>query len=644
MEVGQVIALIKSAIKGPLQSVKSEITSVAEHVDDVDNALFGYVFVDSTDEMTDYMKSYVLNSNKHIYQAQEVAGDPPNEFEIKEINYRVKESGIEAANNFIVTDKIPFDPETDGSATFTIKNASNLYDRYGAASRYDSSRIVFYNSSLESVYNTKYYLGGSSTSASDIFKLTYSNGDLSGSFSALSIPSTARYFALCWPISSSDKNSVPMANLPAITQQEAEAKNYGVYISTHSSTAYQFVDTEETYTDGENEVTNLKTRVTTIESEIPSSTNIITRNRDVEDVAKYASEYGVGYGGTENYYKQCSMLVTTDLHSCWDQFNSAIDYLNYLGTLDIGGCLGDIVVNKYTDDSTSYNSAVARSQKPFLTLVGNHDCGNSTTPSNCGTTAEVLAKFITPNEAKAGQSGLTVPYYTYTDTTHKITFICLYNYDSPETKEGGSYVWARGYACYSQTEIDWLITTLSNVPSDYAVVILEHEYTEPNTAVSCNWTQWNMAYIGSSNTNNAGYGDVQIVSEIVNAWKNGTTFSGTFAPSSSTVLPTLSISCDFTSRGAGEFICYLAGHRHRDIVAKNSKFNDQIAIVLGATAIDEWQNSDSDLPRVFGKKSEDLITVVGFDRRFKRINLVRIGSNKTFTMVDRTMFSIQYGS
>ena len=63
---------------------------------------------------------------------------------------------------------------------------------------------------------------------------------------------------------------------------------------------------------------------------------------------------------------------------------------------------------------------------------------------------------------------------------------------------------------------------------------------------------------------------------------------------------------------------------------------------MGKKANDYWQNENSDLPRTKGTKSEDAITVVSFDTTAKKVNLVRVGSNITTNMVNRTMISLPY--
>lgn len=373
-----------------------------------------------------------------------------------------------------------------------------------------------------------------------------------------------------------------------------------------------------------------------------SKVTILDRNADVLDAVYASSRYGVNGNGSENYQKMLSILVTTDVHGWYDRVDDAVAYMNGIPSIDGGCCLGDIVSGNFTESSTGYDTAVAKATKPWFTVIGNHDCGNSTDPSLCGSTAQVVTKYITPNEAKAGQSGLTVPYYYYDFADYSIRFIVMYNYESPTDQSGGAYIVRRGAACYDQTQLDWLVSTLNSTPEGYGVVILRHGQPETNVADACNFTQIGQTYTADNGTGL--YGAEPIVSDIVNAWINGTTLSKSYTPEStySSLLDTITISADFTSRGEGEFICYLVGHMHKDIMAHDSVHTDQKIVSLAATAVGNYQNANSDLPRIKSKKSFDCITVVSFDTIAKRINLVRIGSNKTTTMVDRTMLSIPY--
>ena len=60
-----------------------------------------------------------------------------------------------------------------------------------------------------------------------------------------------------------------------------------------------------------------------------SATEILERNRDVEHIMLASCQYGLHGLGRENFQKQFAMLVTTDVHGCGKQFQSAIEYLNY---------------------------------------------------------------------------------------------------------------------------------------------------------------------------------------------------------------------------------------------------------------------------------------------------------------------------
>jgi hypothetical protein len=79
------------------------------------------------------------------------------------------------------------------------------------------------------------------------------------------------------------------------------------------------------------------------------------------------------------------------------------------------------------------------------------------------------------------------------------------------------------------------------------------------------------------------------------------------------------------------------------MVAKVKKYPDQNIVSFASSADDDWQNYGSDLPRAEGTKSQDLLTAVSVCTDKKEIRLVRIGSNFTMDMRDRTYITIPYG-
>jgi hypothetical protein len=334
------------------------------------------------------------------------------------------------------------------------------------------------------------------------------------------------------------------------------------------------------------------------------------------------------------------MLVTTDVHGCPTQLNSAIDYLNYYEALDCGICLGDMQPSNFAEsDGTWYTGPVLRAEKDFYTVLGNHDNGNSAKMSISATPQMAFEKFILPTKEKIGIDGLDKPYYVKLIDKYKIALLVLDNYDAPDAlNEDGDYAICRSKEIFSQAQTDWLISALNAIPKEYHLIIAQHSYPYSAITETGDWTQEAITYDEKNP-----YGNNDMVSDIVNAWICGGALQAEYAPiSQKEILPTVQVNCDFTARGAGIFVCYLTGHHHYDAIAKSEKYPNQKIISLASTANDLWQNHCSDLPRALGTKAEDLLTVLSVHTEKRQIRLVRIGSNFTMDMKERTYKVLEY--
>lgn len=370
---------------------------------------------------------------------------------------------------------------------------------------------------------------------------------------------------------------------------------------------------------------------------------ILARNKDVEHIVNAATYTGV-YGRGAAMPKRFGLLVTTDVHRCVKHMQGALDYLDSMDALDCGICLGDIQGGNYTEtDASWYYMAVNACRKPFYTVIGNHDGGNSADKAISATKEQVLEKYIRTTRGKIGLPNIDKTYYAVNWDQYKLTLIVLDNYMAPEDRDAdGNFQYSRGLECLDQEEVDWLVHTLSQVPEDYQVIVARHGF--PDSAVKLDANGWTQKELGGTGTEASPYGQCELVPDVINAWIHGESLTGRYAPLEGYEgFPTLTVNADFSRRGQGVFVAYLIGHVHADIVGTSAKYPNQHAIWFAATASDDWQNYGcSDLPRARGTKAEDCITVFSVDTEKRRIHLVRVGSNITFDLRERTYTTIAY--
>ena len=91
----------------------------------------------------------------------------------------------------------------------------------------------------------------------------------------------------------------------------------------------------------------------------------------------------------------------------------------------------------------------------------------------------------------------------------------------------------------------------------------------------------------------------------------------------------------------GEFLCWLAGHTHKDFVCRNPKFPRQLFLIVGAAGALRGERS-SDLTRVDGEKSEFLMNFVSFDTEGKQLRVIRAGADRTCELRSRRLLCIRY--
>ena len=344
--------------------------------------------------------------------------------------------------------------------------------------------------------------------------------------------------------------------------------------------------------------------------------NIVTRNRDKEQYLYNSNRYNFDYTKS---VKDFSMMICTDVHGCKKQLNNMIEYSNYYkDIIDCNICLGDIKsgATGFYDDITYYTESLKNSEIVFLTVVGNHDAGNGSSISACGTLNDVYSNAIQPN-LQFGNVNSSQCYYYKDFDDYKIRVIVLNQYEHPsDLKNDTTYLYSRSYVYYSQNEINWLLETLNNTPSNYNVIVAYHS---PANSIANN-EDFNFENIKNKeiSTNND-FVDNSIISDIINAWKNGISINEEYSITPSGTVSKISIDYDFSARGQGEFICYLCGHRHYDGITKLKKHNDQIQIILGCTSIRKYDIYAGDNVRINDTKSEDLFTMLSVDTENKKI-------------------------
>lgn len=377
------------------------------------------------------------------------------------------------------------------------------------------------------------------------------------------------------------------------------------------------------------------------------SNSIVSRNADIKDIV-HAGKI-INNPSDKSQIQLFDLLISGDIHGYGTQMNSLIEYFNTISDIDAGIMLGDLVGSSYTSDFSFYVPALQKilNNKPFITIAGNHDMGTSTNPAlDAPSMQDFYERYYEPTlpyaQLASGEHSDSNCYFYKDFSTYKIRMIMLNEFDYPDEDltdlVEGELRYQRGLSMYSQSQIDWLISTLNSTPSDYAVIIALH---------MCPWrmygeeSSFTPKYFEGTFGRSSSVMSGDVIGDIVNAWKNGATLSETYTIEVPSVRTSVTATADFTNRGTGEFVCYIGGHWHNYIISHDYAHPDQKMITVnnaGCVA------RESDMPRLVGTKSEDAFAILSVDRVNKCINIVTVGARMSNRLVERQTLRIEYES
>ena len=348
--------------------------------------------------------------------------------------------------------------------------------------------------------------------------------------------------------------------------------------------------------------------------------NVLVNNKDVEKTIMSIIGNGMAI-----------LSHTSDIHGDAIRYFNFMEMSKYLGvTCAIN--TGDWCAVNNGDGFEFLNSAIGKySDVDTLICVGNHDVNSD---------SHSYTKYYKPHSDVYGYTLSEGKTYYYKDySSEKIRIISLNIYEDGHI----------GYSCrISKEQIDWFINTLKNTPSEYGVVVIAHSsekwidsvdgytkfYNEKATSDWCNTF--------SNITGNP-------ISKIIDAFISKTSISDTYTQKvsvdGSETNEEVSYSADFSLVSSGvEFIAYLNGHKHVDMVGYLSgTTNIQLSLNIVRGAESTYYNSEDDIPRANGRGScQDAFNIYAIDRENGTIRIARIGSNKTFKLTDRDYMIIPY--
>lgn len=322
----------------------------------------------------------------------------------------------------------------------------------------------------------------------------------------------------------------------------------------------------------------------------------------------------------------------SDIHSDIKRFDNALelfDYFNPEFVIHTGDC-----VKWDTRDEFKFLFEKTKDKKyKFFNCIGNHDTFAGEDSLSVEWTHDNLVK---PLKDIKGDNGRGYYYSDFED--YNLRLIVLNNY---EYYEDGLHFSIRDKYYITKKQSEWLINLLKDASEkEIGVIIASHE-TDEKVPYGANDFGFCQRFVpapwGKAKQNPT------IIADIVDAFKHGKHLKQTY----DFELVEKAVEIDVNFDKCGEFICYLTGHRHSDIVGYLPSYPDQLAICMTCSGCqpEGYHNIGeeiSDLPRIPDTVSEDAINFYTIDRKNKEVAIVRVGACVTDNFKLRRAVKLKY--
>lgn len=330
--------------------------------------------------------------------------------------------------------------------------------------------------------------------------------------------------------------------------------------------------------------------------------------------------------GTWNDYSVDNLFMIahiSDLHgdpTRYDRFlKFADDYSEYI---DVAVVTGDLVD---TPNSTQFGAMTAKETYDIdlLKTVGNHEKVFQNTSK---TNDQIYALWNQETNTEK-----TYYYKDYEDYDLRIIAINPYDTDANGTDSH-----------YTQTQLDWFVSALQGaITNEYGVIVLRHNFDGQKTTQNSNgfyqrWYQWSQVFSGLKCSGTP-------IEDIIDAFKNGTTLTQTYTYSDG--VDSVSVNASFESQG--EFIAYICGHYHADLVGYSPKYDDQLYLcVANGCLISDYRDGHwsavCDMPRKLNTVTEDLFNLYSIDRANNLVKVMRVGADVNDRLEERKTAIFEY--